>query len=343
MFSLDQLEIPVLAAPMAGGPSTPQLVAAVTNAGASGFLAVGGGMPADDLAVMVESTRSLTSGPFGVNLFVPNRDEIDRDGLAAYRKALRPDAERYGTEAPDVSLASPSYWEEDLDWLVAHPAAFVSFTFGCPTAAEIARLREAGSMVVITVTHEEEAQNATELGADALCVQGPEAGGHRSTHHLRDEPDQRDLLTLVQAIRRSVEAPLIAAGGITQPRQVRAIMDAGASAVQIGTLFLRSTESGAHPVYKSALASGMYEKTQPARAFSGRFARGLVNRFMMVHHDEAPAAYPHVNHLTRPIRAAAAAAGDPESMSLWAGTGFRDAPEAPAAEIVRSLWQEETA
>lgn len=340
MFSFDQLDLPVLVAPMAGGPSTPELVATVANAGGSGFLAVGGGVPAPELATMVEQTRALTGRPFGINLFVPNQDKNDQDGLRAYREALSPEAERYGIDLPGIEVGPPSHWDEDMAWLVEHPVAFVSFTFGCPSADEIERLRAAGSAVVITVTNEDEARDSVSLGADALCVQGPEAGGHRSTHHLRDEPDTRDLMSLLRAVREAVDVPLIAAGGITRPEQVRALIDAGAVAVQAGTVFLRSPECGARPVYKAALASGAFDQTRPTRAFSGRLARGLVNRFLAAHHDEAPAAYPDVNRLTGPIRAAAAGAEDPDGMSLWAGTGFRDAPEAPAGDIARSLWEE---
>lgn len=340
MFSFDELDIPILVAPMAGGPSTPELVAAVANAGGSGFLAVGGGMQASDLGSMLEATRSLTDRPFGVNLFVPDEDKPDPRELEAYREALMPEADRYGIDAPGAELTVKSYWTEDIECLIEHPVVFVSFTFGIPPRDEILRLREAGSLVIITVTNEDEARNAVAAGADALCVQGPEAGGHRSTHRLRDVPDARDLLVLLRAVRDVVDVPLVATGGITRPEQMAQLLNNGASAVQIGTMFLRSPECGANPVYKEALASGAYHKTRPTRAFSGRLARGLLNRFVASHHDAAPMAYPELNQLTGPIRKAAAAAGDPDGMSLWAGTGFRDAQEAPAGDIARKLWED---
>lgn len=339
MFDFGQLRIPVLVAPMFGGPSTPALVAAVTNAGGSGFLAAGGGIPTGDLAALVAETRSLTDGPFGVNLFVPSPEPPDREAVEGYRIALQPEAARYGVEVPGFADETPSYWQEDLDWLARHPVALVSFTFGCPPADEIARLRGAGATVLVTVTNEAEAREAVSRGADALCVQGPEAGGHRSTHGVFDEPDRRDLLSLLRAVRAVVEVPLVAAGGIARPEQVQSALGAGAAAVQAGTLFLRSPESGASPTYKAALASGAYTETRPTRAFSGRLARGLVNRLMEAHHDEAAAAYPAVNRLTGPLRRPAGA-GDADGLSLWAGTSFRETPDAPAAEIVRLLWRD---
>jgi nitronate monooxygenase len=148
------------------------------------------------------------------------------------------------------------------------------------------------------------------------------------------------LEVLLRDVRDVCDLPLVAAGGITRREHIVAAMEAGAKAVQIGTVLLRSPESGASPLHKDALVSDRFSETMVTRAFSGRFARGLVNRFMRDYHDVAPAAYPEVNQLTRPLRAAGAAAGDPDGMALWAGTGYRDAPVAPAAEIVASLWDE---
>jgi len=201
----------------------------------------------------------------------------------------------------------------------------------------ISALQDAGSLVMITVTSPGEAVLATAGGADALCVQGYEAGAHRGTF-VNDDVPGRDygLLSLIGEVARVTGLPQVAAGGIMGPRQVRAAIAAGAMAAQCGTAFLRCPESGAHPRYKAALADPRYAATTLTRAFSGRPARGLVNQFIRDHQD-APAAYPEINNATRPLRAAAAADGDTERMSLWAGQGYRSATEQPAAEIIERL------
>jgi nitronate monooxygenase len=201
----------------------------------------------------------------------------------------------------------------------------------------IRALQDAGSAVVVTVTSPAEAALAAEAGADALCVQGYEAGAHRGTFVNDDAPGRdRGLLSLIGEAAAVTGLPQIAAGGIMNAPQVRAVLAAGAAAAQCGTAFLRSPESGAHPLYKAALADPRYTATTVTRAFSGRPARGLVNEFI-VEHADAPPAYPEINNATRPLRAAAAARGDTGSMSLWAGQGYRLAAELPAAEIIERL------
>jgi nitronate monooxygenase len=216
----------------------------------------------------------------------------------------------------------------------------VSFTFGCPTRAAVMSLKQYVSDVVVTVTSAVEARLADDAGADAVCVQGPEAGGHRGTFVNPDQlgsVDDVGLLPLLRRISAITDLPLIATGGLSGGRDVAAVLAAGARAAQLGTVFLACPESGAHPLHKAALTDGSYPGTALTRAFTGRPARGLVNRFMLDHSADAPAAYPHLHRLTRGLRAAAAAAGDPAAMSLWAGQGHPFAREVPAAELTREL------
>jgi nitronate monooxygenase len=217
----------------------------------------------------------------------------------------------------------------------------VSFTFGCPETAVITALQKAGAFVIVTVTSVEEAQIAAEAGANALCVQGAEAGGHRAS--FRNDPEKDEVLTLfplLADVHASVRLPLVAAGGIMDGYGIAAALQAGASAVQLGTAFLRCPESGAHPLHKQALVDPRFTETAVTRAFTGRPARGLANRFMAEYSDLAPAAYPQVHHMTKPMRAAAAKVGDRERMALWAGEGYRMARELPAGELVRELKRE---
>ena len=313
---------------MAGGPTTTDLVIAAAGAGALGFLAAGYKTPAA-MTSEIKAVRAATAKPFGVNVFVPGTPYPDAARLVEYLDSLGP------------ALGDASWDDDEFDGkiaaLLADPPAITSFTFGCPAAAVIRTLQDAGSAVVVTVTTAAEAELAAAAGPDALCVQGYEAGAHRGTF-VNDDAPGRDhgLLSLIGEVAAVTGLPQIAAGGIMSPRQVQAVLAAGAVAAQCGTAFLRSPESGAHPLHKAALADPRYTATTVTRAFSGRPARGLVNGFILDHVD-APPAYPEINNATRPLRSAAAASGDPERMSLWAGQGHRLAAELPAGEIIDRL------
>ena len=324
----DLLRRRIMVAPMAGGPTTTDLVVAAARAGALGWLAAGYKTP-EAMAAEIAAVRAATAEPFGVNVFVPGAPYPDRRVLAGYLDSLGP------------GLGDASWDDDGFDGkvaaLLADPPAITSFTFGCPPPGVIRALQDAGSAVVITVTSPAEATLAEQAGADALCVQGYEAGAHRGAFVNDDAPGRdRDLLALIGEVAAVTALPQIAAGGIMGARQVRAVLTAGAAAAQCGTAFLRSPESGAHPLHKAALADPRYTATTVTRAFSGRPARGLVNEFI-VEHADAPPAYPELNNATRPLRAAAATRGDTGRMSLWAGQGYRLAAELPAAEIIERL------
>jgi nitronate monooxygenase len=331
----DLFRLPVVVAPMAGGPSTTALVAAAADAGAIGFLA-GGYKSGAAVAAEIASVRAATGGPFGVNLFMPGDRSQEPERVAAYAASLDADALANGSTVGEP-VWDDDRWAEKLEAVLAAAPPVVSFTFGCPAAEVVAGFRAAGTLVAVTVTAPQEAQAAADAGADLLCVQGIEAGAHRGTFVNGDRPGQDyGLLSLIGEVARVTGLPQIAAGGIVSPGQVRAVLAAGAVAAQCGTAFLRCPESGAHPAHKAALASPRYSVTAVTRAFSGRPARGLVNRFMLDHAD-APAAYPEINNATRGLRAAAAKSGDTERMSLWAGQGFRAATDRPAAEVIEML------
>ena len=329
------LRRPVVVAPMAGGPTTTALVIAAAEAGALAFLAAGY-KSVDAMVAEIAAVRSARDDPFGVNVFVPGAPTSDRDALAAYLAELGADAEAVG--AP---LGEPS-WDDDhfpekIEALLAAPPSIVSFTFGCPAPEVIAAFQDAGCLVAVTVTRPAEAAIAASAGADALCVQSHEAGAHRGVFTVdQTDPAELDLISLIAEIRDRTGLPQIAAGGVMHRDHVAAVVAAGAVAAQCGTAFVRCTESGAHPVYKAALTDPRLTTTAVTRAFSGRPARGLVNQFV-VDHPDAPLAYPEINNATRPLRTAAAARGDVDRMSLWAGVGFRSATAGAAGEIVDRL------
>ncbi|WP_026414055.1 nitronate monooxygenase [Actinomadura oligospora] len=325
---------PVALAPMAGGAGRPELVAAVIEAGGLGFLPAGY-KTAAQMRADLDATRALTGGPIGVNLFMPSRDEVDDAAVAAYRDRLADEASRLGVE-PGVPKARDDDYDAKVADLLADPPEFVSFTFGCPGRDVVRAFRREDVITVVTVTTVDEAREAVDAGVDALCVQGAEAGAHRGsfTNTTEGALPLRELLPAVHAI---TGLPLMAAGGVATAGDVAELLELGAVAAQVGTLFLRCPESGATPVAKAALADPRFTETAVTRAFSGRPARGLVNRFLLEHSDEAPAAYPDVHYVTSPLRRAAAARGDAEAVNLWAGTGFRGATESPAADVLDRL------
>jgi nitronate monooxygenase len=335
----EKLDFPVLAAPMAGGPSTPELVAAVSRAGGSGFLPAGYRTPTQ-LQADIARTREIGANDFGVNLFVPGlKSDVD---VSEYAKTLLREANNYETSMGQ-STWDDDHYETKLDIVVREHIPVVSFTFGIPSSRDIQRLHDVGSSVVITVTNPQEALWAKEIGADILCVQGGEAGGHRGL--FRDVPTDPaggevcGLLTALRLIATKVDLPLIAAGGLAHGADIAAVLTAGACAAQLGTAFLLADEAGTSVAYRQALRET--EKTTTfTRAFSGRPARGLRNRFIAHYESVVPAAYPQVNNLTRPIRAAAGKAGDREAMSLWAGQAFPLARTGSVVEIMAGLRKE---
>jgi NAD(P)H-dependent flavin oxidoreductase YrpB (nitropropane dioxygenase family) len=328
--------LPLAAAPMAGGPTTVRLAAAATEAGAFGFLAAGYKTP-EAMAAEIAELRGTTES-FGVNLFAPNVIPIAQAEYRRYAGRLQAEADRY---ALDLSAIPPRSdddgWQDKLDLLLADPVPVVSVTFGIPKPADVAALHRAGSRLLVSVTTVAEARAAAEAGADALVVQGSDAGGHNGTH----DPLRRITPTRTGDLTRSVTAatglPVLAAGGVDGPQAVTALLDAGAGAVAVGTLLLRTDESGASRTHQDALADPAFTDTVITRAFTGRYARGLRNRFIDDHEADAPAGYPAIHHLTRDLRRAAAAAGDPHRLHLWAGTGYRNARSEPAHAVIDRL------
>ncbi|MEY2247167.1 nitronate monooxygenase [Streptomyces sp. BF23-18] len=329
---------PIVQAPMAGGVSVPQLAAAVSEAGGLGFLAAGY-KTADGMYQEIKQLRGLTGRPFGVNLFLPQPEHADAASVEVYAHQLAGEAAWYETGLGDPDSGRDDGYDAKLAVLLDNPVAAVSFHFGVPKQEVLESLRRAGTLTLVTATTAEEALSAQRAGADAVVVQGIEAGGHQGTHRDNPETDGTGvgLLTLVARVRETVGIPVVAAGGIMRGSQIAAVLAAGANAAQLGTAFLATPESGASAVHKQALTDPLYVRTELTRAFSGRPARALANRFMREHGPYAPAAYPEVHHLTLPLRKAAAKAGDAQGMALWAGQGHRMARDLPAGQLVEVL------
>jgi nitronate monooxygenase len=334
---LDSCDIPIVCAPLAGGPSTPELAAAVCDAGGLGFLAAGY-LTAAELEQRRRRTEELTGRPFGVNLFCPG-PAGDPGRVREYASAIEKDARDAGAGL-GAARHDDDDWDAKVGYLLAHPVPVVSFTFGLPGAAVIRSLQAAGSEAWVTVTNLQEARRAAEAGADLLVAQGYEAGGHRGG--LSDAPhDAVGLIALLQLITAGLGTPVVATGGIASGAAIAAALCLGARAAALGTAFLDCPEAGTATVHRAALhAASPGAPTRLTRAFSGRTARGIANGFLLAHCEDAPAAYPEVHHLTSPMRKAARQAGLADYVNLWAGQAYPLTRAMPAGDLTRSLWEQ---
>ena len=335
--SLLRIQIPLLGAPMAGGPSTPALAAEVSRAGGLGFLGAAYSTP-EQILEWSKEVRARTDRPFGINLFadVPEAPSGDPRPML---ELLRPIHAELGLPPPELPASTGRDLDAQIEAVTQSGAAAFSMTFGLPSPAQIERLRGAGLVRIGTANTVEEARRTEAAGFEAVVAQGSEAGGHRGTFIGDFERGLVGTMALVPQVVDAVRIPVVAAGGIMDGRRWVAAEALGAAGVQLVTAFLVSDESGAVPAYKEAVLAATDDGTAITRAFSGRAARGLVNRFLKAV-EQQPAGilpYPVQNALTRPMRTAAARAGRAELLSLWAGQAAGLARRGPAAEIVRWL------
>jgi len=337
---LCRIEHPIILAPLAGGPGTPELAAAVSEAGALGSLG-GGYLAPDALRAEIRKVRALTSRPFLVNLFAhagappaPPRPEA----IARARAFVAPFRAELGL-AGEPALSLPPSFREQLQVVLDEAVPVFSFTGGTLPPSDVGALARRGAVVIGTVTTPDEARTLAAAGAQAVVIQSSEAAGHRATFTSSPEKALVGMMALLPRVADAVQVPVVAAGAIMDGRGIAAALALGASGVQLGTAFLACPESGASPAYKAAVlaARGGGDPTVLTRAFSGRLARAIANRFS----DEAAGApilpYPEQNALTGELRAAAARAGRSEFLSLWAGQAVALATERPAGKLVQDL------
>ena len=338
------LRLPIIQAPMAGGPSSPELVAACSAAGALGCFGFAYAQPAE-MEKQAAWVREKTARPFLVNLFAsPQPHEI---AAAAQRSALEAVAGYYaefGMPLPEP--VKPPYapdFEAQLDAVERiRPKAFTSHLAALPSE-RLRKFQSLGIVVGGSATNLAEAAALESLGVDFIIAQGGEAGGHRGTW-LRDPYDAlTGTLALTRLIVRAVRAPVVAAGGIMDGEGIAAVLALGAQAAQLGTAFIPCPESGASQVHKQALLAAREDDTRITEKFSGKPARGLVNRFMTEMAQAPQLAFPAQNSITGKLRAASAKAGKPDCVALWAGQGAPLARALPAAELIDRLETETVA
>lgn len=326
--------LPIIQAPMAGGPDTPALAAAVSDAGGLGSLGCAYLSP-EKIEEAAAAVRAKTQRPFGMNLFLRNDPPEDVAELARVAAELEPFRRELGLSGPPAPLKPLPSVEAQLEAVLRVRPRVFSFTFGLPTAEQLAALRAAGVLTVGTATSLDEGEALQALGVDAICGQGSEAGGHRG-FFLED--GLVGTLALTRQLVTRLRVPVIAAGGIMDGAGLRAVLQLGAVAAQLGTAFMLCPEAGTHPAHRAALKSAAARQTVITRVFSGRPARGIRNRFTET--GPAPTTFPQHQALTAELRAAAAAQGRTELMQLWAGQNAPLIRELPAAELVASLFSE---
>lgn len=330
------LTVPIIAGPMAGGPSTPALAAAVSRAGGLGFLGEGYATPQrirDD----IRAVKAATDRPFGVNLFVPVPIDIDRRQIEAAIALLAPYRREFGLPAQTVPASFTQDYDQQVAVVLEEQVPVFTTTFGLPGAHLVEALRRGGTAVGATATTPEEAQAGADVGVDFIVAQGSEAGGHRGTFLTTSGDDLIGTAALVPQVVDATGLPVVAAGGLVDGRGIRAALALGASAAQLGTAFLLCPEAGTSDPYREAVRTATASDTLITRAFSGRRARGIVNRFALDLREADLPPYPVMNALTTEIRRACAASGDSSCLSLWAGQGVGLVRELPAEELVGVL------
>jgi nitronate monooxygenase len=334
---------PIIKAPLAGSGDTPELVAAVSNAGAIGFLGAVYMRP-EEISAAAAAVRSRTARPFGINLFAPVQPSEQAMNPETMLARVAPYFAELGLPAPSLPKSTTYSFDEQLAAVLECGPTCFSFTFGAlqPRAVEAVKARRV--FLIGTATTVAEAVELEKSGVDAIVAQGSEAGGHRGTFSGDFSAGMVGTMALVPQVVDAVRVPVIASGGIMDGRGIVAAMALGASAVQMGTAFLVCEEAGTSEAYKQAILSAKEDQTRITRAFSGRPARGIVNRFMQEvefqHLDDAILPFPTQNALTRPLRTAAAKQGRAEFLSLWAGQGVRLARRQSASELVARLVKE---
>ena len=337
-----KIDYPIIQAGMAGGVTTPELVAAVSNAGGLGNVGAGY-MTAGDIRKTIHAVHRLTDQPFGVNVFIPEHPEVTQDHIDQTNELLAPIRKDLGiTPMRAENTVSSKLFEEQINVLLAEDVPVVSFTFGIPPEAVIQKLKAANKTLIGTATTVEEAVINEKNGMDMVVMQGSEAGGHRGTFAVPFAKGMIGTMALIPQTADHVSIPVIAAGGIMDVRGVRASFALGAQGVQMGTAFVTSVESGAKEQHKNAILNSTEDRPVITSAFSGKPARGVENKFIadMKQHECDLPGYPILNTLTKDIRKAAAEQNKPDYMSLWSGQNTRLSKNVNAGEIIEHIVKE---
>ena len=332
------IHLPIIQAPMAGGATTPELVAAVSNAGGLGSLGAGY-MSADEIKLAIKKIKSLTDKPFSVNLFIPEKHSATAEQIEQARTAIQTSCTELNFTVGSIKPPYAHSFAEQMNVIIEEKVPIFSFTFGVLSASQLEILKQNKIILIGTATSLKEAQLLEEIGVDAIVAQGNEAGGHRGTFLDKAENGLIDLSSLISVLVENIKTPIIAAGGIMNATGIITPLSLGAAAVQMGTAFLCCTESGISPLYKKILLNTSHDNTTLTRAFSGKLARGIVNKFItrMQLHEKNILDYPIQNALTSSMRKEAYKQNNADFISMWAGQAAYLCKTLSAAQLIEEL------
>ena len=335
------IEFPILLAPMAGGPTTPQLITAVSNAGGLGQFGAAY-LNEDAIVTMANQLRASTNKSFGINLFLPQNPKYTDQEFSKATEALTDYFSKFGLKLPKNIIDTTPSFNQQLKAVIESEIKFCSFHLGLPTKNNIQELKEAGISTAASATSVEEGKQAEERGVDFIIAQGSEAGGHRGTWMGDWRHSMTGTLSLLAQLKAHLSTPIIAAGGIMNGAGIAATMALGAVGVQMGTAFLTCPEAGVNDNYKKALLNTSHDNTIVTRTFSGRPARGLRNYYIeqMENSGSYALPFPLQNILTGPLRKAAAKENNTDYMSMWCGQGASLSRGIPAAKLIETLVDE---
>ncbi|WP_144548283.1 nitronate monooxygenase family protein [Bacillus sp. X1(2014)] len=335
-----EIDYPIIQAGMAGGPTTVDLVANVSNSGALGTLGAAYMKP-EEIRMAIKEIKKRTTKPFAVNLFCTNLND-HYEGVEESQKVLNDIRKNLGIEPAIQQVKTNNFFEEQFEVLIEEKVPVISTAFGILPEDKMAIAKQQNIIITTMVTTVEEALLAEKSGVDIIIAQGSDAGGHRGTFEIDKNSNGATVGTfsLVPQIVDEVSVPVVAAGGIMDSRGLVASLALGAQGVQMGTAFLTTIESGAHRVYKEALINSTEESTVITKVFSGRPARGIKNAFILAYDNDkiSPADFPTQNTMTNDIRRHAALQNNPDYIALWAGQATRLLQfEIPASKIVHDV------
>ncbi|MCR8847468.1 nitronate monooxygenase [Rossellomorea sp. SC111] len=335
------IKYPIIQAGMAGGVTTPKLVASVSNSGGLGTIGAGY-MSVADLNESIKQVKKQTNLPFGVNLFIPEVPEYSEEQVSQMQKLLTPFMKELNLFNDEAFSLEQIDLERQIESIIKERVPVCSFTFGIPPKEIMKELKKEGIKVIGTATTVKEALINQECGVDVIVAQGSEAGGHRGTFLGTYDESMIGTFSLIPQVVDAVEVPVIAAGGVMDGRGVIAALALGAKGVQMGTAFLTNKESGAKAIHKKAILQGEDTSTTITSAFSGKPARGMTNSFIniMKEYENQILPYPVQNALTKELRREAGNQHNPELMSLWSGQSPRLSKDVYVHELIDSLVQE---
>jgi nitronate monooxygenase len=338
------IDLPIIQAPMAG-VSSPAMAAAVSNAGALGSIGLGASQP-EEAKKMIAAFRERSDRPLNVNVFCHQPAIADYSRETAWLEYLRPYFERFGAKPPSrIREIYRSFLEDDamLAALLEEKPHVVSFHFGLPSADRLHALRQAGTILLASVTNADEARASVKAGVHAVIAQGYEAGGHRGVFDPDAQDDCLGTIALTRMLVRELDVPVIAAGGIMDGAGIAAVLRLGAGAAQLGTAFILCNESDADAGYRQALTSEAARHTVMTRAISGRPARCLQNWFTLLGAGLSPRripSYPIAYDAGKALHAAAKGSHEAGYGAQWAGQGAPLVRELSATALVSSLAEE---